>query len=474
MAEIKVLQASMKSLLEQMDKIAAEAGEKAMTPEQLKSYNDLYGQADGLKNQIDALDKSAALKSYMAEPDGNSAVRASFTRPDLDGTGDIAGITQSPVDVVTNAFGRKSATGGELYALDGLGDTKVKALKSAQYKDAFADYLRHSKSPRGMKAESMKVLQEGVDESGGFWVPPEIRQEIVRKIAVNAVIRSKAFVFTTGSDIASFPKVTYTTDDKYSSSVRASWAAEAPAANISESANPVAGRVNIPVHIATAAIYLTRQQLEDNQFDILGYISQELAMAYALLEEDAYTNGDGVAKPNGILAHPNATVAVASGGMQVLSGSAGAIAWGLSNTAGTATTGVIGVEAALPPQYEQNATWFGNKNTYAALRALTDTAQRPLWQAGDAWPNVNNGYQPSLLGYPTLKDLFMPNIGATAMPLGLGDLQGYFIPDRVGLSIEVLREVAALRDMVVVYARKRTGGQLVKDWMVKLLKSNNS
>ena len=44
----------------------------------------------------------------------------------------------------------------------------------------------------------------------------------------------------------------------------------------------------------------------------------------------------------------------------------------------------------------------------------------------------------------------------------------------MGLSIEVLREVAALRDMVVVYARKRTGGQLVKDWMVKAMKSNNN
>jgi HK97 family phage major capsid protein len=474
MADILALQKALKSLLTQAEAIQTAAGEKPMTAEQLTSFKSLLAQAEPIKEQIDAIDKAEAIKGWMNESDGNSAVRTSFTRPDIDATGDIAGVSQEPVDVTYDSRGRKSATGGTLYGLNSLGDTRVKMLKSGAYKDAFVDYLRNTKTARGMKASSMKVLQEGVDESGGFWVPPDIRQDLVRKIAVNATVRPNAYVFTTGSDLATFPKVTYTTDDRYSSSVRAGWAMEAPSSNMSETANPVAGRVQIPVEIATAAIYLTRQQLEDNQFDILGYISQELAMAYGLLEEDGFTNGDGVAKPQGIQSHPNAQVAVASGGMSVLSGTSGGVAWGLSNTAGTATTGVVGVEAALPPQYEQNAKWFGNKNTYAALRALTDTAQRPLWQAGDAWPNMNNGYQPSLLGYGILKNMFMPTIASTVWPLGLGDLQGYFIADRVGLSIEVLREVAALRDMVVIYARKRVGGQLVKDWMVKLMKSNNS
>lgn len=473
MAKKNELQLAMKGHLDAADAILVAGGDKPLTPEQLTKLNEAVAKADAIKAQIDAQDKLEAQKAWSEESAG-SAVRTSFTSTDIHGEGAIPGVSQEPVTVEYTQNGQKRAHGGMLYGLDSLGEAKVKALKDGAYKDAFNDYLRNFTSPRGMKAASMKILQEGVDESGGFWVPPEIRQEIVKKVAVSATVRPAAFTFTTGSDIASFPKVTYTTDDRYSSSVRATWAAEAPSANIAETANPIAGRVNVIVQIATAAIYITRQQLEDNQFDLLGYISGELAMAFALLEEDAFTNGDGVAKPQGIQNHPNASVAVASGGMQVLSGSAGAIAWGLSNTAGTASTGIVGVEAALPPQYEQGATWFGNKNTYAAIRALTDTAQRPLWQAGDSWPNMNNGYQPTLLGYPVLKNLFMPTIGATANPLGLGNLQGYFIADRVGLSVEVLREVAALRDMVVVYARKRVGGQLVKDWMVKLLKSNNS
>jgi HK97 family phage major capsid protein len=55
--------------------------------------------------------------------------------------------------------------------------------------------------------------------------------------------------------------------------------------------------------------------------------------------------------------------------------------------------------------------------------------------------------------------------------LALGDLKGYYIVDRVGMSVEVFREVYGLRDQVVVYMRKRTGGDLVHYWRMKVLNS---
>jgi len=81
---------------------------------------------------------------------------------------------------------------------------------------------------------------------------------------------------------------------------------------------------------------------------------------------------------------------------------------------------------------------------------------------------------PTLLGYPIIKDAFLPNISSTTTPLVFGDLTGYWIADRVGITVEVLRELRALRDEVIIYARKRVGGQLVHDWRVKLMKSNDS
>ena len=187
----------------------------------------------------------------------------------------------------------------------------------------------------------------------------------------------------------------------------------------------------------------------------------------------SFTNGDGIGKPVGFLNHPSVGIAAGStstvngvtySGTYILSGSTGAIAWG------GASTGIIGTEGALPPQYEAGAKWYGTKATYAAIRAINaGSATLPQWSLGDSWPNYANNYTASLLGYGVVKNQFMPAIAASAVPLVLGDMKGYYIADRVGLSVEVFREVYGLRDQVVVYARKRTGGQLVNYWKMRNL-----
>jgi HK97 family phage major capsid protein len=305
---------------------------------------------------------------------------------------------------------------------------------------------------------------------------------LVKKMAVMATVRPNARVYTTGTDHITFPSVNYngsTVDDAsanlFTSGVRFSWrGSNASTSDITESTNPIAGQINIPVHLATAAIIMTREQLEDNSFDILGYISELGSEAYALGEESAYTNGTGAGQPRGFLAHPSmgiaySTYSVVAGvtywGNQILSGTT-TIAWG-----GT-TTGVIGVEAQLPPQYETFAKWYANKTTFAALRSINaGTATLPQWSLGDAYPNYSNGMSPSLLGYGLAKNQFMANPATANKYAALGDLKGYYIVDRVGLSVEVFREVYGLRDQVVVYMRKRTGGDLVHYWRMKVLSS---
>lgn len=451
-------QTALKSCLAKIESLRANAGE-IWTDAEKSEFDSLMKQATEYKANIEREEKAETMKAWAAAPDGQSIVRQSFTGEAINHEGEINGVTDE---------------NGEMRPVSKSGEEKLNSLKSGAYKDAVVDYLRSVGTGRAMKASSMKVLQEGADTSGGFWVPPDYRAELIKKIATMTSVRQNAYAFTTGSDLVSFPKVTYTTDDKYSSGVAFSWTAEAPSSDISEATNPIAGRVTIPIYTATAAIILTRALLEDNQFDLLGYVNQCIAEAYALGEEDVFTNGNGSGKPEGFLQHANASVAHASGGMMILSNAPGAIAWGMSSTAGGATTGIIGVEAALPPQYEANAKWMANKTTWAAHRALTDSNTRPLWNPNDAWPNAANGMAATLLGYPVLKNQFMPDIAATTTPVAFGDFQGYYIADRVGLSIEVLREVRALRDEVVIYARKRLGGKLVHDWKLKLEKSNNS
>jgi HK97 family phage major capsid protein len=407
----------------------------------------------------------ASAKAWLDETDGKSVVRQSFDRLALPGEGSFAGVSAEP--------------NGDMYAFTKSGEQKLDAMKGGEYKDAFYDYIRSVGLGRAMKAESMKVLNEGSDSAGGFWVPPDYRNELIKKIAAMSVVRQNATVYTTGSDVISFPKVVYNTatDDAegklFTSGVRFGWQASTPlSADISEATNPVAGRDTIPVHTASAALILTREQLEDNSFDILGYISGLMSEAFGLGEESAFWTGNGAGQPWGVSLAPNIAVDDTAGGMLIKSNKSGEFTWAGSTdpSSYTASLGILGLEAALPPQYDVAGRWYASKKSFAAIRGLTDTAGRPLWNQTDGnYTSWVNGYPSTLLGYPIAKAQFVADPAASSKSMYFGDMRAYYVIDRVGLSIEVLRELRALRGEVVVYARKRVGGQLVHDWKMKVL-----
>jgi HK97 family phage major capsid protein len=476
---LKQLQDELKSVFSDADNLKAKvaAEKRDPTPEERAQLKGYAAKAKELTESIDAENVLEAAKKYGQESAG-SVVAASFGRETLPGEGDIPGVT--------------SDKNGNMHVVDGAfksqGQKKLDALKSGAYKDAFADMIRAKGLGReaSLKGDAMKILNEGSDTSGGFWLPPDYRPELIKKIAAMSSIRPNASVFTTGTDHITFPAVTYngsTVDDTYASiftsGVRFSWRTSAGStSDYSEATNPIAGQINIPVHLATAAIILTREQLEDNSFDLLGYITSLGGESFALGEEYAYTLGTGAGQPQGFLAHPATDIAASTyaavGGItywgnKITTGST-TIAWGAAAT--YPGTGIIGMEASLPPQYESGAKWWANKFTYAAIRGINaGTTTVPQWSLGDSYPNYSNGMSPSLIGYSIAKNQFMGNPATAVKYLGFGDMSGYYIVDRVGLSVEVFREVYGLRDQVVVYMRKRTGGQLVHYWKMRTMTS---
>lgn len=444
-----------------MGELDALRTKETLTAEESASFKSKLAEAQTLKAQIEDVQAADALKAWSNESAG-SAVKSGFSGEALPGEGDIPGVMADD-------------KGEYLYDVSSMGAKTLKTLRSGAYKDAFVQYIRSSLNRQPLKGDAMKVLMEGVDASGGFWVPPDMRPELIKKMATVTGVMQDVNKFTIGSDIVSFPKVVYTTDNKYTSGVSFSWTAEAPSSDISEATNPVAGRINIPVHTATCAIILTRAMLEDAQFDMLGFITGLIGEAFALGEDNAYINGTGVGQPQGLLAHSNATVAhnftTGVGGMYVPSGISGAVSW-VGTAVGTPESGegFIGMENALPPQYESGAKWYAHKTAYAGARAAVDTTGRPFWDVGSQYPNYANGYTATILGYPIVRDNFVPVPAASSYSVIFGNMNAYYAPQRVGISIEVLREIRALKDEVVVYARRRFGGQLVRDWEVKLMK----
>jgi HK97 family phage major capsid protein len=487
------LKSALKAKVEAYDALKKEIGDGVATKEQLTSLKSLVGEMQPIREQIDAEDVAEMQKSWGEKSQG-STVAQTFSRVAIPGEGDMPGVS-SHNDPDMKDY-------GEMYALDGVGEAKLSILKSGFYKDSMNAYLRsrndsqfqdrmsvisHSAkhveflNANASKGSAMKVMNEGLDTAGGFWVPPDIRSELVKKIATITAIRPNASAYTTGSDRMIFPKVTYTADDKYTTGARLTWTgSEAQTSDLSETTNPVAGQIQIPVNLARLGIILQRDQLEDNSFDMLGYISEIGAETYALGEDDAFLNGTGDGQPQGMLYHPTFGIANGSTGTvagnvyaggYVISGDSDNMTWE-GDSFDEPTKGILGLEGALPPQYENAAKFYGAKSVYTAIRGLVDGEHRPLWQQTDAgWgANFVRGLPPTLLGYPVVKDQFMPAIATSALPLLFGDMKGYYIADRIGLSVEVFRETLAARDQVLVYMRKRVGGQLVHYWRMKALK----
>jgi HK97 family phage major capsid protein len=62
----------------------------------------------------------------------------------------------------------------------------------------------------------------------------------------------------------------------------------------------------------------------------------------------------------------------------------------------------------------------------------------------------------------------MPNVAANNYPVIFGDLSGYTMVNRVGFSIQVLRELYAELGQVAVVGRIRFGGQVLEPWRLRL------
>jgi HK97 family phage major capsid protein len=403
----------------------------------------LLGQADVIKVKIDYAEKIAAGHEYLRGNDGPQAAQLAWR--------DVpAGKDEGMPAVDTKAW-------REIEVKDVLGQTKSfryfvpVVVQGKGYAPAFEAYIRKGKDAMG--PNDKKTLSEGLDTAGGFLVPEDYQTELVKKIAAAAVIRQIARVVQTSRDIVRFPRINYGTDDIYTSGVRLAWIGETPAsAAVHRVTDPVFGSIAIDVHVAMASMPLTNSLLEDSAFDVMGVASDLMGEAFALGEDNVFINGTGVGQPMGLL-----TQAEGDGPAAVHSGSAGTLmAAGLRN-----------LFYGLPAQYRRNARWVMNSATQNVAEGINDTTGRPIVVPLSV---ASLGMAPfdTIKGKPVLCDEFMPAATAGLYPIAFGDFSGYYIVDRVGLSIQRLEELYAETDIKVLLARKRVGGYCAEPFRFRL------
>lgn len=300
---------------------------------------------------------------------------------------------------------------------------------SDEYKEDFGRHLRGKKPLHN-------VLSESVDADGGYLVPEEFENQIVRGIDETNIIRSIAKVITTAHDRKIPVAVGHSV---------ATWTEENAA--FTES-NPSFGQKQIDAFKLTDLIRVSTELLQDSAFNVEDYIIREFSYAFGAAEEQAFCVGTGTNQPTGIFTENGGEV-------------------GFTTSSATVITidDVISLIYSLKAPYRKNAVFLMNDATVGLIRKLKDGNGAYLWQ-----PSVQAGQPDKILGFDVYTTPFAPAIAGGALPIAFGDFQNYWIGDRGGKTVQRLNELYATNGQVGYVATERVDGKVILPEAIKLLK----
>ena len=347
-----------------------------------------------------------------------------------------------------------------------IGEAKWNHIADEKYERVFWKHARFGKD--ALDPKERKDFQLGLDEQGGSLAPAEFINRVVGRAAAPTQLESRCYRLNTGRQKIELPRTQYAADDIYSTGIRVTKTGENPSSStVARIADAnMFGTSEVQVHTFMATAVITNDMSEDGAFDLAAWLGDKFSETRALHRENMILNGTGAGEPRGMMLGAVYAQTDANLPETVLSGAAGALAY----------DGFINLMAELPPQYEANAVFVSNKvSGFSAISKLKDGSNRPIFGfTNSPDPGLSGRRMMDILGYPYLLSVFMPNVGSAAFPFLHGDLRGYYLVDRVGLSVQVLREVGAEQNQIRVVARFRYGGALLEPFRVKLLKSNDS
>lgn len=302
---------------------------------------------------------------------------------------------------------------------------------------AFMAFAR--KGVERMGADEVKSLVVANDANGGYLAPEEFGGEILKKIIEYSPIRSYARVVTIGGSEVKYPR--------RATGTAATWVGETADRTSSE---PTFEQVSLTPYELATYTDVSNQLLEDNAYNLEGELASDFGEAFGKAEGTAFVKGNGTTQPKGIMA--------ATGIAEVKTGVAATFP--TTNPADV----LIGMYHAVPTVVAQAGVWVMNRTTLGTIRQWKDGQGRYL-----VIDPISEGAATTLLGRPIVEATDMDDIGANKYPILFGDMQGYRIVDRIGLSM--LRDPFSLatKGQVRFHVRKRVGADVTHpDRFIKL------
>jgi HK97 family phage major capsid protein len=291
-----------------------------------------------------------------------------------------------------------------VYANTGFGRNQL----SPEMK-GFLHFMRTGEKLQGFNT---KAMSEGVNSAGGFLVPEEFENEIIRKLANDVAIRrAGARVFTMNSNRLEVPVETARNNG--------GWIAEGIAYTEQDAA---VGQVALTPYKYTRLVKVTEELLEDSAVDLANYLRDVFAEDFAEAEDKAFLEGSGTNQPTGILTDASITENDPTN-----------VAFGdLLATVGA--DDIITHFYSLKAPYRRNAVWIMNSTSATLLRKMKDGNGQYIWTES-APGGIANGEPASLLGRPVIVSDNISDDATDGNQIVLGDFRYYMIGQRRGITI---------------------------------------
>lgn len=395
----------------------------APSAEDTAKFDAMMTEADGLKAQIDRIERADDLASEQLESLRNAADR---NGTDVDEERDVLVLR----DGAFNTWMRR-----------GIG-----ALNEQQrgiYAQCFeAPANEAGGSPAGWRLtpRPRAALGVGTDPGGGYTVPEGFYGQMIDAQKVYGGMTDAAFVFdTAGGNALPIPTDNDTTN-----------AGAILSENVQVGTQDTTfGAVTMNAYVYTSKLVLVSNQLlQDTAFNLDAWLSAKLGTRIARITNTHFTTGSGASQPSGVVT--GATLGF----------TAGNASGGTSTATGSTTTfnfdDLVELEHSVDPAYRKNAKFMMSDAALKLAKKLKDGIGRPLWMAGLAVkePDTINSYS-----YVINQDMATP--AASAKPVLFGDFSNYFIRRVAGIQVLRLTERYADFNQVGFLAFQRWDGQLV-------------
>ena len=305
--------------------------------------------------------------------------------------------------------------------------TKSETKEEAE-KRAFEQYLRTG------NIETRSETMMNVSDNGAV-IPASIANKIIEKVVEICPIYSLADRYNVGGTLS----IPY-----YDESTQAIEVAYATEFTDLGSTSGKFISIELKGYLAGALSKISKSLINNSAFDIVGYVVNKVAQAFAKWIEKELLIGS----PEKITGLSNATQIVTA-------------------AAATAITAdeLIDLQESVPDAYQAGAIWIMSKSTRTAIRKLKDKDGNYILNkdATAQW-----GY--TLLGKPVYVSDSMPAMKSNSKAIYYGDMSGLAVKVSENVSIEILREKFATQHAIGVVGWMEIDSKIENQQKIAVLK----